>query len=98
MIICDLDNIGVTNLPVSKIKAFLSIAQKNFRARMFRAFVINATWMIRATWKICTSVLDEFTAQKMVVLSSEYQKDLKQMIDEDCLEQKYGGKLPNVTG
>mmetsp|Transcript_118436 Transcript_118436/g.165043 ORF Transcript_118436/g.165043 Transcript_118436/m.165043 type:complete len:126 (+) Transcript_118436:565-942(+) len=62
MIICDLNGIGVTNMPVSKIKAFLSIAQKNFRARMFRSFVINAAWMIRATWKICTSVLDEFTA------------------------------------
>jgi len=20
------------------------------------------------------------------------------MIDEDCLEEKYGGKLPNITG
>ena len=41
--------------------------------------------------------MDEFTNKKLLIYGDEYQEDIKELIDPDNLEQRYGGNLPNIT-
>ena len=41
--------------------------------------------------------LDEFTAQKLNMLGSDYKKKLPEFIPAEQLEERFGGKLPNKT-
>jgi len=40
--------------------------------------------------------VDEFTNKKLLIYGDGYQQDMQELIDPDCLEQRYGGNLPNV--
>ena len=51
--------------------------------------------MVRKGFGAVTILLDEITQQKLNMLKEV--KDLKNFINPDCLEQKYGGTIPNIT-
>lgn len=69
--------------------------QKNYRGRLFRLFAINVHWLVRGLWKIAKNLLDEFTLSKIHIHGNDFAEHLLQVIDENNLEQKFGGKLPN---
>jgi len=97
VMIVDLKDVGLTSLPMGKVKGIITSGQRNFRGRLFRQFTLNSGWVIRQAWKIVSSVVDEFTAQKMnVVKEKETLKVLTEHIDPECIEEKFGGKLPNI--
>jgi len=58
------------------LKRFLGAVQTNYRGRGFKTFVLNAGYMIRGSWSMIKSWLDEFTAQKVNVLGSDYKTKL----------------------
>ena len=98
VMIVDLKDVDLTDLPLSKVKGIISSGQRNFRGRLFRQFTLNSGWVIRQAWKIVSSFVDGFTAQKMsVVKEKETLKNLEEHIDPECLEEKFGGKLPNIS-
>lgn len=41
--------------------------------------------------------MDEFTAQKLVMMDSTYKQQLPQFIAEEQLEVRFGGKVPNKS-
>lgn len=61
IIIVDLNNVGATSIPLSKVKAIIDNGSKNFRGRMFRQYTINASWLVRKAFGGVSSFLDEFT-------------------------------------
>lgn len=75
----------------------LGSAQTNFRGRAFKIFILNANMIIRGSFKLVTVALDDFTAQKINLMGKDFKKKLLETIDEDCLEQRFGGTLPNKT-
>jgi len=94
IMVVDLNNVGATSVPVSKVKGIIANGSKFFRGRMYKQFTINASWLVRKAFNGLTSFLDEFTQQKLTMLSDC--KELLQYIKPECLEQKYGGTLPNI--
>ena len=40
--------------------------------------------------------MDEFTNKKLLIYGDGYIEDMKELIDENNLEQRYGGNLPNL--
>lgn len=50
IIILDLINVGMTQLPVTALKRFLGAVQTNFRGRGYKTLILNASYMIRGTW------------------------------------------------
>ena len=73
------------------------VMQKNYPGRLFKFFGINTAVMIRGLMAVAHKFVDDFTKQKMSWLSSDYTKEILQVIPENNLEQKYGGKMANVT-
>lgn len=42
-------------------------------------------------------MLDSFTAQKIIVRSDDFKKKIGEVIHPSCLEERFGGTLPNKT-
>jgi len=40
--------------------------------------------------------VDEFTNKKLLIYGDNYKNDIKELIDPDSLEERYGGNLPNI--
>lgn len=94
IMIVDLNNVGATSVPVSKVKGIIANGSKFFRGRMYKQFTINASWLVRKAFNGLTSFLDEFTQQKLTMLSDC--KELLQYVKPECLETKYGGTMPEI--
>ena len=75
----------------------LGAAQTNYRGRAYKIFIINANMILRGSFKIIYMMLDEFTAQKINLMGKDFKKKLLETIDEGCLEERFGGTLPNKT-
>lgn len=65
---------------------------------MFKLFVLNVAWLVRGLWKLVKTLIDEFTASKINIYGgNDFKDDILKIIDEQCLEARYAGKLPNKT-
>jgi len=93
--VVDLNNVGISNIPLNNVKAIISNGSKFFKGRMFRQYTINAGWVVRKAFGGISAFLDEFTQQKLNMLSEA--KELLTHVDADNLEVKYGGRLPNIN-
>lgn len=96
--ILDFDGVGLRDLPVNSLKGFTSSMQRNFRGRMYRNVFFNAHWFIQGLWGTVKGWLDYFVQQKiMIPKSADLTSTLLEYIDENDLEEKFGGKKPNIT-
>ena len=95
MIICDLDGVGLSEIPVRAMGRFLASAQNNFRARNYRSIVLNAGYLIRGSWYMLSNFVDELSLEKIQILSSDYKTVLTTMIDPQHLESRFGGSAPD---
>ena len=93
--IFDLRNVGVTQIPRDRIQGIVKSMGKNYRGRLFRFFATDVTLLVRGVWKMAHKFVDEFTNKKLLIFGNDYGKELLELMDEDCLEEKYGGKQPN---
>ena len=60
---------------------------------MFRMIVVNSHWMLRGMWAVVWQLIDEYIKTKIVIAGyNDCQKNLLEYVDENVLEQQYGGK------
>ena len=98
MTIMDFGDVNLSDIPVKKLKELTSLMQRNFRGRMTKAFFVNNHWLLQGVWKMVFGWLDEFVQQKIKFCNGdEIKQSLLKYVDEDVLEEKYGGKRPNIT-
>lgn len=93
----DLKDVSMFNPPISKIKGFIGFLQRIARARAYRIYVLNAPWLISGVWAIVKGFLDKSTADKVNITSSSSHEKMKEHINLDNLEVKYGGRVPNLV-
>ena len=96
--IIDLDGVGLSEIPIKNIKGIISACQRNFRGRSFKIFIVNAGYTIRGSWYLVSKMIDDFTNNKISVMGDEYKQKLLEYIDPDCLEQRFGGTVPDLKG
>lgn len=94
--IIDARDVWATQIPATKIKPFIDVLKSAYRGRLYRFFSVNVGMMLRAVWKVLKAFLDESTQRLMVIHGGSYKKDLLELIDEDKLEKKFGGKYPDM--
>lgn len=66
----------MTTMPINSLRKFLGAVQTNFRGRGFKTFILNANMVIRGSFNLFRTVLDEFTCQKLNMLGSDYKTKL----------------------
>lgn len=97
IMLIDLNDVGMTSLPVKKVQAIVGMTQKHFGGRLFRQFCVNMGFMMRKSSSIFLNFVDDITQQKISVHNEKtYKEELQKLIPPACLEQKYGGQRPNI--
>ena len=94
--IANIKGLNVTNMS-GKIKEVFSPLKEANKGRLTKLFIINSNWTFKALWAIAKIMIDPLTILKFHVLGEEYQNKLLETVDPDCLEEKWGGNLPNKT-
>jgi hypothetical protein len=98
LIVIDMKDVALTQLPISSLKGFIKSLQSNFRGRMYRLIACNSHLILRTFWNAVCSWLDQFVQQKIIICGyHDCTKNLLEYIDIDDLEVKYGGNKPNIT-
>lgn len=70
--------------------------QKNYPGRLFKFYGIECGLIFRGFWAIAHQFVDEFTKMKMSIYGSDYAKEIMELVPENSLEVKFGGKSPTV--
>jgi hypothetical protein len=78
-------------------KEIFNFMQNNYRARLFKGYVLNAPWTFSAVWTVAKGFLEETTTMKISITSSSTDSKMKSHINAEQLEQKYGGEMPNLV-
>ena len=60
LFVLDLNNVGITQLPINQLKGILGALNRNFRGRMFRNIIINVPMVLMGTWGIIKGWSDKF--------------------------------------
>jgi hypothetical protein len=68
---------------------FLKVLQNHYPERLGVALIVNAPWAWQVFWKLISPFMDEVTKKKVLLLKSYAQ--LKEYIDDENLEEDYGG-------
>jgi hypothetical protein len=95
-VISDFGSTSFFFLP-SNVKKLMGILQSNWRCRLYINYVLNMSSIIRGIWKVVKAFLDEATVQKVQFLEGSTKKNIFTYINEEQVEQKFGGKAPNVV-
>lgn len=94
-IITDLTGVSMLFLP-SDLKKIMNILQANYRCRLYINFIIGMSAFLRGIWAFVKSFLDEMTVKKIRFLNDSSLSEIVALINEDQVEQRFGGKAPNI--
>ena len=86
---------GLMGLPVMKVKAVLQTLQLNYKCKARTIFAVNAPATITFLWNTIRYFIDENTAKKVQITSSNIAPELIEMCHPTQIEQKYGGSQPD---
>ena len=96
-LIIDLYNIGVTQAPITVIKALLGVLQQNYRCMSRKLYVFNVCWSLRMGWKVIDIMLSESTRQKIEVHGANTCDGIKDKTELSNIEKQYGGSADDCT-
>lgn len=97
IIITDLNNQSLHNLPMSDIKTIIKTLQDNFRCRMIVNYIVNAPRTLKFMWNIIKKFIEPHTVNKIRILRESNPVEMKNHFNSKQYEEKYGGAAPNAT-
>lgn len=97
IVITDLCNMGITQIPKSEFKLICKVLQDNFRCRMLTNYVVNSPRMVDWGWKVVKNFINAHTVNKIRIRRGVPSDEMRTHINPSQLEAKYGGTSPDVT-
>lgn len=94
--IMDLNNISITDIPYRYMFAALDRLGTYYCGNAEKTFVFNANG-IGSVWNFISFFLPETQKKRVIFIQKGEEKKILEYIDEFELEERYGGKLPNLT-
>ena len=95
VIIQDIRDVGVTQIPVNLLKSLSERLTIYYTMRLEKCFTINVPMTVGALWKVVKVFIDPETRKKIFIQRKGWDKMLAEDISPDNLEQQYGGSIPN---
>jgi hypothetical protein len=74
--ICDMANVGATQIPKDKVQGIVKMMSKGYRGRLFRFYATDVTFFVRTLWKFVHRFVDEFTNRKLLIFGDDYRPTL----------------------
>ena len=78
------------------MKKIMDFSQKNYRGRLYRAYIVNTPFTINALWSGVKSFLEETTVQKIQFHKSNTCEEMFTHINKDQIEKRFGGNANNL--
>lgn len=97
VLIADMAGLNVLSVPYGMFQEIFNFMQNNYRARLYKGYVLNAPWTFSTVWTAVKKLIEETTALKMVITSSATDAQILTHINPEQLETKYGGKAPIIA-
>jgi len=76
IIIYDIQNMGLTDLPMSSLKEVIGVVSANYGGRLYKLFAVNAPSSIYFAWQAVKTVLDAVTVDKITIAKTNTDKKL----------------------
>lgn len=97
VLIADMVGLNVATVPYGIFKEIFNFMQNNYRARLYKGYILNAPWTFSVVWTVVKGLIEETTAMKISITSSATEANMKNHISPEQLEEKYGGEMPDFT-
>ena len=96
-IIVDCGDLKIAKIPYD-LKKIFSDLKGVYRCRLFKLYLLNLTGILMFAWKIAVSLIGPTVEAKATMVEKEDGKYTKlfQIINRSQVEEKYGGKAPNL--
>lgn len=94
--IVDAADVGISEIPLFLIQKFSKRATTNFKQRNGMTIYVNLHWMLRVAVTLVEQVLDELQLKCNAFFKSDYTSFVDETFGLENVQEKYGGKLPNV--
>ena len=78
------------------MKELITMMQNNYRARLFKLFVVRASSVINFLWNIVKHFLEEFTTAKINLCTNNFEV-LYETIPNSKIETTFGGQIPEIS-
>eukprot|EP00826_Nyctotherus_ovalis_P021389 TRINITY_DN1689_c0_g1_i16.p1 TRINITY_DN1689_c0_g1~~TRINITY_DN1689_c0_g1_i16.p1 ORF type:complete len:217 (-),score=70.32 TRINITY_DN1689_c0_g1_i16:122-772(-) len=95
VVVVDLTDVGTISIPVSALKTIGQMLQNNYRARLYKQYLLNTPFLVKGVWAIAKGFLEDFTVAKFNILGSDYSL-LYDQVDKGQLEKKLGGTCDDI--
>ncbi|EAR86555.2 CRAL TRIO domain protein (macronuclear) [Tetrahymena thermophila SB210] len=95
--IIDTGGMGLFDLPINALKMIIGAMSINYCACMDKVFILNPSFGLNASWSVVSAMMDHESAEKITMLKKDKYPKILEKIPAEMLEQKFGGKVPNVT-
>ena len=79
------------------LKEVFGFLQNNYRARLYRGYVVNAPWAFSMLWSTLKMFVEQTTAMKISISTSNFDEKMKGHINLKQLEKRYGGEAETPT-
>ena len=96
VLIFDLADLSLFEIPIGDIANFAKHGTVNYKQRNGMSIYVNMHWVIHLAITILKSVLDEGQLMCNKFFTDDYHSFLDEMIGLENVQEKYGGKLPNL--
>lgn len=93
-LLCDMDNIGISQVPVSVLTDLHKSMGCNYTGRVFRFYICNMSWVLKGLVGIAKGILSDRQNQKLLFVSNN--TELRQDFALHQLEDDLGGSRPPV--
>lgn len=80
------------------LKAYTAIASDNYPECIDVTFIVNAPFVFRTAWAFVKNLIDKRTADKFVILGSDYMPRLLKIMDKEQVPVPLGGSDTSCDG
>jgi len=95
VLIVNMGNVSVFSIP-DNLKNLMTMMQDNYRARLYRSYIIGMSTFMTFLWNIIKLFLDAVTVKKFVFLKESTLNTMHSIINPDQLEKRFGGNAENA--
>jgi hypothetical protein len=96
VVLTDLGKNGLGNLSISSLKQVLGMLQSNYKCRLATNYIVNPPKTVWVMWSCIKPFLDDVTIDKIKISNSSYSQEMMTHFHPSQVEEKYGGKSPNL--
>lgn len=99
VIVMNLKNLSyaIDTNALSTFKQTLMIDQDYYPERLHCLFMINAPWFFTTIWAMIKPWIDPVTAEKFIILGSDYIETLREHIDDSQIPPDFSGSCDSFT-